>query len=107
MAEIKKDNLINGLTVPALAQGITLPAGTWTRGMCLGKVAGAYNLIGEATFDAATFDCIVAEDITLAAEGAGQAYFTGQFNKKSLSAKDGVDLTTLVDPARKLNIFIK
>ena len=107
MENITRDNLINGAIIPALVQEVTVPAGTWIRGTVLGKYSGAYNLIGETNFDAATVDCIIAEDIVLASEGKAQAYFTGQFSKGELTVKDGFDADTLADPARKLNIFIK
>ncbi|WP_372713341.1 hypothetical protein [Ilyobacter sp.] len=107
MENIARDNLINGAVIPALVQEVTVPAGTWKRGTVLGKYSGAYNLMGETNYDVSTVDCIIAEDITLAAEGKAQAFFTGQFSKGELTVKDGFDVDTLADPARKLNIFIK
>jgi len=88
MAEIKADNLINGTTIPVLAEGIKLASGTYKRGMALGKLDGVHNLVGETGIDGTNFNCILTKDIVLEAEGVTTAYFTGEFAIDEIQVKE-------------------
>jgi hypothetical protein len=103
---IKPDELFNGLQGVVVAGEVELPAGEWKRGMLLGKVNGAYNLLGVTDYPAASVDCILADEITLAETGKAVAYFSGEFNSEKLIVDPSIAVSDVVDHARKLQIFI-
>jgi hypothetical protein len=104
---IGRDELLNGVQVKIVTREIELPAGTWERGMLLGKYNGAYDLIGEVNYGADTFDCILTEDVTLSETGKGTAYFAGEFKESLLIVKDAgiATIEEVKDNARKLQIY--
>ena len=103
---IKPDELFNGLQGTVVAQEVELPAGTWKRGMLLGKVSGAYNLLGVTDFPASSVDCVLSEDVTFTDPGKTVAYFSGEFNLDKLIVDPAISVDDAVDHARKLQIFI-
>jgi len=106
MGIIKRDELLNGVQVTPITFEVTLPVGTYKRGMLLGKVGTVHNLVGETNYPPETIDCVLTEDITLATQGQATAYFEGEFNVDLLLVKEGATLSDVVDHARKLRIFI-
>lgn len=107
MAEVKRDNLIlsSGVT-----DEITLPTGTYKRGTAIGKVDGAYGAIGETGFTKDTIWCILAQDITSTGSTKATGYFTGEIRKSQITIKGTTVVVTvdqLVDPSRKMGIFLK
>ena len=107
MAEVKRDNLI-------LSSGVTneiiLPAGTYEKGTAIGKVDGAYGAIGENGFTKDTIWCILAQGVTSTGSARATGYFTGEYRKSQITIKGttvAVTADDLVDPARKIGIFLK
>ena len=107
MTEIKRDNLVlsSGVT-----NEITLPSGTYERGTAIGKLNGAYGAIGETGFTKDSLWCILAQKVESTGTAKTTGYFTGEYRKREIVIKGtavAVTADDLVDPARKLGIFIK
>lgn len=107
MAEVKRDNLIlnSGVT-----NEITLPAGIYKRGTAIGKLNENYGAIGETGFTKDTIWCILAKNVESTGTAKATGYFTGEYRKSEIVIKGTAVVVTadnLVDPARKLGIFIK
>lgn len=105
MVKLEKDNLIIEETIGLVRKGVKLEVGTYKRGSAIGLVGGKYNLIGESTYETSTIEGILAEDIVVTKDEIATIYLTGQFNSKSIIVKTG-KISDLVEPARKLGIFI-
>jgi len=103
---IKPDELFNGLQGVVVTGEIELPAGDWKRGMILGKVNGAYNLLGRTNFPVTSVDCILADDLILEDTGKAVAYLSGEFNSEKLIVDSSIVVSDVIDHARKLQIFI-
>lgn len=103
---IKADELLNGIQVGVVSKEIDLPAGTWERGMLLGKVGDVYNQIGVETFNANTIDCVLADDVIFSEAGKAVAYFAGEFNEKLVKVTGSVTVEDVKEHARKLQIYI-
>ena len=104
--DCKRDELLNGVQVRATILEVTLPAGSYKRGMLLGKVSGVHNLIGETGYTVDTIDAVLTEDLVLTEQGSASGYFSGEFNEKLVIVKTGIDVNDVKDHARKLRIFI-
>ena len=75
----KPDRLLKGTTVPNLVKTEKLAAGTWKRGMVIGKKSdGTFGVIGDTGFDETNIHAIVLETKILAADGLIQFYFSGE-----------------------------
>ena len=106
MSIVGNDGLFNGVQVSPIVFAVTLPPGTYKKGMLLGKVGLLHNLIGEATFTPETVNAGLSEDVVLKSEGEASAYFEGEFDLKKLITKEGTEVSDVIDHARKLRIFI-
>lgn len=109
MSAFNPDNLLVGTGNVPVTNQIILPAGTYKRGTAIGKVDGNYKPIGSTGYTKDTVWCILAEDITSESEIRTTGYFTGEFRAKSVIIGANTVVVTvneLVDPARKLGMFI-
>lgn len=109
MGAFNPDNLLMGTGNIPVTNQIILPAGTYKRGTAIGKLDGAYKSIGNTGYTKDTIWCILAEDVTSESEIRTTGYFTGEFRASAvIIGKDTVVVTVneLVDPARKIGMFI-
>ena len=105
---VKADELLNGIQVGIVTKEIELPAGTWERGTLLGIYSGTYGQIGDTNYGAETFDCVLADDLTLSSSGKAVGYFAGEFNEELVKVKDSGSATVadVKEHARKLQVYI-
>lgn len=107
MGVFNPDNLIISIHNEPETGPIKLPAGEYKRGMVIGKDGSNYGVMGTETFTADKIDCVLTQDITSTGEITTSGYLTGKFRKSALIAADGFDMDTIVDPARKIGIFVE
>lgn len=110
IAEMTYDGLFAGLTPPAQVGAGTIAAVTeetvFPRGTVFAKKDGTLRILG--TEDGGTPDCVLCDDITLAAgEGATVPVYTaGCFNADKLTAADGYTVTDADNDALRVRSVI-
>ena len=109
LGECKFDNLINGvgnLPLITVLRTVLAGQGILKRGTALALNADK-KLVILGT-DSATANCVLAQDIdTTDADVDGVVYISGQFNRNSLTVKDGYTITADdVEEFRKAGIFL-
>ena len=97
IAEMNYDGLFAGLTPPAQVGAGTIAASTeetvFPRGAIFVKKDGTLRILG--TEDGGTPDCVLCDDITLAAGESATVpvYTAGCFNEDKLTVADGYTVT--------------
>lgn len=109
LGECKFDNLINGVgNLPLITVLRTVLAGQGILKRETALAIGEDNKLVILGTDGATANCILAQDVdTTEGDATCLVWISGQFNRNSLTVKDGYTITADdVEDFRKVNIVI-